>query len=144
MQEPVTISTQKPENAAFDYAALRKIGMEHIEKTASSIWTDYNIHDPGITSLELLCYAITDLSYRSGFSIPDLLATKENTAQNIREHFFSAKQIFPIKAVTVNDYRKLLIDIEGVKNAWVKKRTERVFADLINKKLSHLQPDKKW
>ncbi len=144
MQEPVTISTQKPENPAFDYAALREIGIEHIEKTASSIWTDYNIHDPGITSLELLCYAITDISYRSGFSIPDLLATKENTAQNIRKHFFSAKQVLPIKAVNVYDYRKLLIDKEGVKNAWVKKRTERVFADLINKKLSHLQPDKKW
>jgi hypothetical protein len=28
-------------------------------------WTDTNEHDPGITVLEVLCYAITDLQYRS-------------------------------------------------------------------------------
>ena len=145
MQKPVTISTQKPEDAAFDYEALRKIGIAHLEKTASAIWTDYNVHDPGITTLELLCYALTDLSYRAKYSIPDLLATEENTVQNIQDHFFSAKQIFPNKAVTINDYRKLIIDIEGVANAWLTKRREMVFADITHKKLTHLQPtSEKW
>ena len=136
MQNVYTISRQKPTDAAFDYEELRKIGIQCIEKTASSLWTDYNIHDPGITSLEFLCYAITDLSYRTTYSIPDLLATEKNTVDNIKKHFFSAKQIFPNKAVTINDYRKLIIDIEGIKNAWLTKRTKQIFADLINKKLS--------
>ena len=29
-------------------------------------WTDANVHDPGVTVLEVLCYAITALKYRSG------------------------------------------------------------------------------
>lgn len=145
MPDILTISTIKPADPALDYQALRKLGIEHIEKIASAIWTDYNVHDPGITTLELLCYAITDLSYRSTFSIPDLLATPTETAKNIQQHFISAKNIFPNKAVTTNDYRKLLIDIEKVKNAWIKKDTKLIFADLINKKLSHNQPTvRKW
>ena len=145
MQESYTISTQTPANPAFDYNALRTSGIQLLEQTASSIWTDYNIHDPGITTLELLCYVLTDLSYRSSFSIPDLLATETDTANNIQKHFYSAKQIFPNKAVTINDYRKLLINIVGVKNAWLKKTSKKIFADLINKSLSHLQPlSRKW
>lgn len=145
MPDVLTISTQKPSSPALDYQELRKLGIAYIEKTASAIWTDYNIHDPGITTLEFLCYAITDLSYRSTFSIADLLATPTDTAKNIQQHFISAKNIFPNKAVTVNDFRKLLIDIEKVKNAWISRDTKVVYADLINKKLSHTQPDsRKW
>lgn len=29
-------------------------------------WTDTNVHDPGMTVLEVLSYALTDLQYRSG------------------------------------------------------------------------------
>ncbi len=145
MADTFTISTQKPVNAAFDYGELRKTGIRYIEQTASAFWTDYNTHDPGITTLELLCYALTDLAYRTTYSIPDLLATAEDTSENIKRHFFSAKQILPVKAVTIPDYRKLLIDIEGVKNAWLTKRSLPAFADLINKKLSVLQPvTRKW
>ncbi|MEX2593626.1 MAG: hypothetical protein WD426_12705 [Anditalea sp.] len=145
MTDGLTISTQKPSNPAFDYQELRKLGIEHIEKTASAIWTDYNIHDPGITTLEFLCYAITDLSYRTEFSIPDLLATQNDTVENIHKHFISAKKIFPNKAVTVNDYRKLLIEIKKIKNAWISQDTKTVYADQINKKLSHTQPNsRKW
>ncbi len=145
MADKFTISTQKPSDPAFDYEALRKTGIQILEGTTSSLWTDYNVHDPGITTLELLCYALTDLSYRSTYSIPDLLATEKDTVQNIQQHFFSAKKIFPNKAVTINDYRKLLIDIEGVKNAWLKKRTRQIFADIINKKLTQKQPvSRKW
>ncbi|WP_423147179.1 hypothetical protein [Rubrolithibacter danxiaensis] len=123
---------------------LRKIGIGHIEKTASAIWTDYNVHDPGITTLEFLCYAITDLSFRSTFSIPDLLATETDTVKNIHEHFLSAEKIFPNKPVTVNDYRKLLIDIEGIKNAWISKADINIFADLIEKKLQHQPQSHRW
>jgi len=145
MQDVMTISRHKPADAAFDYEELRKIGIQYLEKTASSLWTDFNIHDPGITSLELLCYAITDLSYRTMYSVPDLLATESNTVESIKKHFFSAKQIFPNKAVTINDYRKLIVDIPGIKNAWLNKRTKEIYADLINKTLSLDVPkSRKW
>lgn len=44
----------------------------------SSLWTDYNIHDPGITILEALCYALTDIAYRAGWDINDLLTPEPN------------------------------------------------------------------
>ena len=145
MQESPTISTQNPIDPAMDYNALRAAGIQWLEQTASSIWTDYNVHDPGITTLELLCYVLTDLSYRCSYSIPDLLATETDTANNIQKQFYSAKQIFPNRAVTINDYRKLLINIEGVKNAWIQKTAKQIFADITNKHLSHQQPlSRKW
>ncbi|EOR94499.1 response regulator receiver modulated diguanylate cyclase/phosphodiesterase (GGDEF & EAL domains) with PAS/PAC sensor(s) [Arcticibacter svalbardensis MN12-7] len=145
MSETLSISSQKPQNSAFDYEELRKSGIAYIEKTGSEIWTDYNVHDPGITILELLCYVLTDLSYRANNTIPDLLATHTDTKANILKHFFTAAQIFPNTAVTINDYRKLVIDILGVKNVWLQKRSIGIFADIRNKRLQFTQPDSgKW
>lgn len=135
MSDQLTINTAKPASTALDYEALRSHGLQYIQQLSSRIWTDYNVHDPGITTLELLCYAITDLAYRTSFPVEDLIATEKDTVQNIRNHFKQAHLILPNNALTVNDYRKLLIDIEGVKNAWLLKRTKTVFADLFEKKL---------
>jgi hypothetical protein len=60
---------------AEDQQALYRIGLEYIQALASVHWTDHNVHDPGITTLELLCYALTDVAYRVSFPLPDLLAS---------------------------------------------------------------------
>lgn len=135
MQTAPTISTQRPADIAFDYPALRKTGIDYLEKVASRIWTDFNIHDPGITSLEILCYAITDLGYRSTYRVPDLMLEVEDTPSAVIKEFHTAKNIFPGRALTMNDYRKLIIDVEGIKNAWLRKRKKTMHADLVNKKL---------
>lgn len=82
------------------------------------IWSDHNLHDPGITLLEHLAYAISDLSYRLGFNMEDLLA--ESGASKETKAFFSAADILPQGPLTLLDYRKLLLNEPGVKNAWVK------------------------
>ena len=76
MTEFLTITNEPPEHPGMDFALLRKEGIEMIRKLAGKSWTDYNAHDPGITLLEILCYAMTDLSYRLDFPINDLLAPK--------------------------------------------------------------------
>jgi hypothetical protein len=54
-------------NVSFDSKAeLVRSAEKHIVSLSSELWTDYEIHDPGITIMELLCYAITDLEYRDG------------------------------------------------------------------------------
>ena len=50
-------------------------------------WTDHNVHDPGITTLEMLGYALTDLGYRASFPIQDLLAGESDNAASMREQF---------------------------------------------------------
>jgi len=118
---PETISLVKANHLlpAEDFVALRKQGFKYIEETGSDIWTDYNNSDPGITILDAVCYAITDLAYRTGFEIKDLLAPEKLTDDTWKQIFYTAKQILHNCALTINDYRKLIIDIEGVRNAWI-------------------------
>lgn len=75
MSDGITISKKKPKHASMDYTFLREEGIRQIQKLAGDIWTDHNTHDPGITILETLCYAITDLGYRTDQDIKDILAS---------------------------------------------------------------------
>jgi hypothetical protein len=102
---------------AGDYNFLRREGIKHIEKLAGDVWTDFNTHDPGITLLEVLCYSITDLAYRTNFDMKDLLTRPGNDGwENI---FYTAREILPCNPLTINDYRKLIMDVDGVRNAWI-------------------------
>lgn len=149
MQESITISKAKPVSPAMDFELLRKEAIAYIQRISGNVWTDYNAHDPGITILEVLCYAITDLSYRSNKPIQDLLAEESGS---LAGQFFKASQILPGKALTIEDYRKLLMDVEvveesglekifaGVKNAWITLRESNeipVFLDRKEKKLAY-------
>lgn len=104
---------------AEDFNFLRREGIKHIEKLAGDVWTDYNTHDPGITLLEALCYAITDLAYRTSFDMRDLLAQKKPGSNDWKNIFYTAREILPCNPLTINDYRKLLMDVDGVRNAWI-------------------------
>jgi hypothetical protein len=101
---------------AQDFEYLRKEGLKYIEQLGKDLWTDYNPHDPGITILEILCYAITEIGYRAGFDIRHLLTGKNGKISN--GSFFRAGEIFPNAPLTEIDYRKLLIDQVDVSNAW--------------------------
>ena len=140
MNEYLTISSAPPEHPGMNFALLRQEGIKHIERLAGKVWTDYNTHDPGITILEQLCYAITDLSYRLDFEMKDLLALspKEKAGEN-RKQFFTAREILTVNPLTINDYRKLLIDIDGVKNAWlepIQNSQPPIYYDLIRHTLT--------
>lgn len=120
MIESLTIPKHPILEPAEDYAFLRAKGLEHIQQLGSRFWTDYNIHDPGITILELLCYALTDLGYRAGFGMADLLAAPPGKATDFkRQGFHTAREILTMNPLTVRDFRKLLIDLDGVKNGWL-------------------------
>lgn len=121
MPETISLIKANPLLPAEDFVALRKQGFKYIEKLGSDIWTDYNNSDPGITILDAVCYAITDLAYRTGFEIKDLLAPEKLSDDTWKQIFYTAKQILHNSALTINDYRKLIIDIKGVRNAWIEK-----------------------
>lgn len=153
MAESITISKLPPPFESMQYALLRETGLKHLQDLSGKIWTDDNAHDPGITLLELLSYAITDLGYRTNYNIRDILATDPNVPEDIR-NFFQAKEIMPNFPVTLNDYRKLMIDVEvpvddvdkcdsvGVKNAWIFKSPENeipYYVDAVHETLSYSQ-----
>jgi hypothetical protein len=105
---------------AQDFAALRERGLEYIRNLCGETWTDHNLHDPGITALEALCYALTDLSYRTNFEIRDLLTDASGKfALPGETGLFPAHEILPTSPLTINDYRKLLLKVRLVRNAWL-------------------------
>jgi hypothetical protein len=101
---------------ALDYESLRRQGIAWLEKLAGSEWTDFNAHDSGITILEQVCYALTDLVYRINYDMADLLS---RDGEETYDSLYSPRQILVSKPVTVLDLRKLVIDVAGVKNAWI-------------------------
>lgn len=105
-----------------DYYLLRREGIGLIEKMSSLLWTDYNTHDPGITILEALCYAITDIAYRTGWDIKDILTPEKILSPSQPfpgQPFFTARQILTVNPTTPNDFRRLLIDLMPVRDAWM-------------------------
>jgi hypothetical protein len=123
------ISPLPPADPGLDQRQLAAIGLDGVRRLSRRQWTDHNTHDPGITTLELLAYALTDLAYRTRFPIEDLLATPADNATEMASLFDSAGQILPGMPVTEADYRKLLIDLPGVKNAWLHAEPVTLYAD---------------
>jgi len=118
--DPVVIDKNKDLLPAQDYAFLREKGMEYIRELSGQIWTDHNLHDPGVTTLEVLCYALTDLGYRTGFDLQDLLTRPDGQFDPTgTSGLFPAHEVLPTAPLTIHDYRRLLLKIEGVRNAWL-------------------------
>ena len=107
----------------MNFDLLRNEGIRHISSLSGDLWTDHNLHDPGITILEVLCYALTDLGYRNGLPVEDLLAKKADTRFLPDDNFFTAAELLTCNPLTILDYRKMLMNIGGVRNAWLELAT---------------------
>lgn len=114
---PNYIEKNSLKDPSEDFDLLVSKGVELLQKLTGNTWTDYNYHDPGVTILEQLCFAFTDLSYRTGFDIKDILSDENGEISRVKNSFFDKKKILTTNAVTVNDYRKVILDeIEEVDN----------------------------
>jgi len=103
-----------------DFDLLYDKGLEWIRQFSSDKWTDYNLHDPGITILEIVAYTLTELGYKSSFPVHDILADENGDVDLHSMGLFTAREILPSAPVTAKDYRKFLIDLDPhVMNAWV-------------------------
>jgi len=119
MNEPVTIPNIENEADTL-YQQLRSKGISYLEELAGGVWTDFNEHDPGVTILEALCYALTDLINRADFPIENILASPSGTLPANENALFSAATILHTNPLTINDYRKLIIDrSDAINNAWL-------------------------
>jgi hypothetical protein len=120
MLEARTIDRRIALEPAFDYAFLRAEGLTHIQKLSGLVWTDHNLHDPGITTLEILCYALTDLAYRTGFDTRDLMTGPDGKMDpSSLSGLAPAHEVLTTAPRTIADYRRLLLRIEGLRNAWL-------------------------
>lgn len=121
MSKQKFITKDAHETVSQQYDELLRQGILYIQKFSGDQWTDYNYHDPGITILEQLCFAITDLGYKSNFPIEDVLFLGRDKFDHKKSNlFYRPSEILPSAPLTINDLRKLIIDqIDEVDNAWV-------------------------
>lgn len=99
----------------LDYETLRLDALALVQKLSGNIWTDYNIHDPGVTLLEEIVFALTELGYKVDFDIEDFLTSKSGEIDLQREALYSAEQVKECFPVTAEDYSQFFSRrIEGV------------------------------
>lgn len=100
-----------------DYQALKDEGLAYIQQHSGQQWTNLNTADPGVTILDQVCYALTELGYCNDFPIADILTGQDGDLK-VEDQFYLPEEILTTSPVTIDDYRKCLIDgIEGIRNA---------------------------
>jgi len=125
VRDSVTISRGSIKNNEAGFAELKTRGINLAQEISGNIWSDYNAHDPGVTILEQLCYAITDLVFRADVDVAGFLADKEGLIDYPTQALHSPEKIFPCRPTTVSDFRKILLDeIKEVDNVWLLTETD--------------------
>lgn len=118
MKQPDVIDKSPSPLPSMQFATLLEQGIAHCQRLGGELWTDFNEHDPGVTILEQLCYAITEASFRADLPVGELLA-----ANHGRDTLVTGTRALSTGPVTPGDYRKLLYDrVTNLKNAWLAAR----------------------
>lgn len=113
IQQPFT--AQRPPPHAADYEPLRIEGLGWLQALGGARWSDHNRHDPGITMLESLCFALAALAYRADFPVADLLCSPDGRIHYERLGLHAPQQVFPARATTADDFCRVLLDrVDGV------------------------------
>ncbi|WP_126247606.1 hypothetical protein [Chitinophaga rhizosphaerae] len=115
--EPITqIPAGAPPMKGQDFNLLRGEGLKVLQAAAGASWTNHNLSDPGITLLEACCYALTEVGLKAGIPMRDLLVSD---AGGKEQESPTPGVVLPMAPLTINDFRKTLIDHPLVRNAWV-------------------------
>tara|TARA_R110002050_G_scaffold261556_1_gene401619 strand:- start:98836 stop:101565 length:2730 start_codon:yes stop_codon:yes gene_type:complete len=102
-----------------NFEMLKKRGLAFIQRHNKGTWTNLNPSDPGVTILDQLCFAFTELGYCNNFPIKDIL-TNINGNLEIKDQFYLPEDILTTSPITIEDYRKYLIDrVKNIKNVQI-------------------------
>lgn len=105
------IRRRGPAERSAGFEGLRRQGIEAIQALCGETWTDHNLHDPGITILEQLCYALTELAYRARFPVEDQLCDADGRLNLEALSLHRPGEVFPCRATTAADQRLVLLDL---------------------------------
>lgn len=114
------------------YNRLQEKSIQTVQQLSGEIWTDFNEHDPGVTTLQALNYALTELDYRLQFDTADYLTPPDSSFIPVQNTLFLPEAVFPVNPVTAMDYRKLFLSsIDNLVNIWPVVRQEAGIYDFI-------------
>ena len=97
--------SENPDPLGFE--ALRELGVQWSQQASGRQWTDYNLHDPGVSLLEALCYALTEDIFAARQSVPRLLGLDEHDAPAAWERFglFHRELLQPCRPLSERDWQ---------------------------------------
>ena len=98
-----------PDPLGFD--ALRAIAIERAQAASGELWTDYNLHDPGVSLLEALCFALTEDVFAARQPVPALLGLGEHEELTAWERLglHDREALLPCRPVSEADWRLWLL-----------------------------------
>lgn len=103
------------------YTRLQRQTLEEVQRLSGKVWTDFNVHDPGVTLADIANYALTELDYKLHFNPEDYLTEKDRTFNPKRFGLFPPEEVYTTAPVTTEDYRRLFFsNIPELENVWVK------------------------
>jgi len=133
MRDPLTISRVSVKENEAAFAALKAKGVALAQQLSGNVWSDYNAHDPGITILEQLCYAITELTFHADFDVADLLLNDDGVLDYRAQSLHRPEEIFPCRATTITDLRKVLLDeVKEIDNVWLSVASAELTAEPVD------------
>lgn len=110
-----------PKEGESLYDQLQKRALDYVQQLSGKVWTDYNLHDPGITTLDIINYALTELDFRLNFPLEEYLAAPNQSFYPEHYGLFGAEKVFSMNPVTPEDYRNLILDtFENVEDVQLK------------------------
>lgn len=104
---------------ATDFDSLRAQAVSYAQAASGNIWTDYNLHDPGVTLLEQTCFALSEIGYQAAHPIRDLLTDADGQLHYTDLALYDPRSVLPGAPVTDLDLTSYLSDQPDVARAWV-------------------------
>lgn len=122
---------KRDDRGKSDYESLFAEGINLLQDFSSEKWTDYNEHDPGVTILENIIYALTETKNKTTLPVKDLLLQNEDQVLSPGDNaFYLAPDILSTNPITINDYRKLIIDgVPNVKNVYFESEGKKIYGE---------------
>lgn len=112
----------------LDFNVLRADGIAMLQRLCGELWTDYNLHDPGVTTLEQLVYGLTDLAYRTEFDMADYLTGANGEINYQQLALYAPEAVLSGAALTLNDYRRLIYDaLPELSDIWIRPSRNGLF-----------------
>lgn len=108
-----------PPPPPLTFQALMAAAIPAAQRASGGIWTDYNLHDPGVTLLEQTCFALTEIAYRADHPVRDHLTDPKGRFAPSALALPLPRRVLPGRPVTALDLAGHLSALPGVARVFV-------------------------
>lgn len=91
------------------FTELQQETLQELQRLSGAVWTNFNSHDPGVTTSDIANNVLSELDYKLGFDLIDYLTLEQTRFAPERYGMYLPEKVYPTTPVTLKDYRKLLL-----------------------------------